>query len=103
VTLSANTSLREKGVKFIWTSESDERFQEMKYLLTNAPMLKIVYPKKHFLVCINYYKEGLGEVLLKQGHMIFYESIKLNENEVNYLTHDMELDAIVHALKMWRN
>ena len=40
---------------------------------------------------------------MQEGHVIFYESIKLNEYEVNYVTHDMELATIVHALKMWRH
>jgi hypothetical protein len=35
--------------------------------------------------------------------VISYESIKLNDNEVNYVTYDMELDSIMHALKMWRH
>jgi hypothetical protein len=40
---------------------------------------------------------------MQEGHLIFYESIKLNEHEVNYMTYNMELVSIVHALKMWRN
>jgi hypothetical protein len=75
----------------------------MKYLLTNAPVLKIADPNKDFLFCTYAYKEGLGGVLMQEGHVIFYESKKLNEHEVNYVTHDMELAAIVHALKMWRH
>jgi hypothetical protein len=75
----------------------------MKYLLTNATMLKIAYPNKDFLVCTDSFKEGLGGVLMQEGHVICYESRKLNEHEINYVTHDLELDAIVHALKMWRN
>jgi len=35
------TSFQKKGVKFLWSSECDERFQEMKFLLTKAPVLKI--------------------------------------------------------------
>jgi hypothetical protein len=46
-------SLHKKGVKLFWTSECEERFQEMKYLLTNAPVLKIADPNKDFLVCID--------------------------------------------------
>jgi hypothetical protein len=75
----------------------------MKYLLTNAPMLKIADPNKDFIVCTYACKKGLIGVLMQEGHVIFYESIKLNEHEVNYATHDMELATIVHALKMWRN
>ena len=35
--------------------------------------------------------------------MICYESRKSKEHEKNYATHDLELAAIVHALKMWRH
>jgi hypothetical protein len=75
----------------------------LKYLLTNEPVLKIADPEKDFLVCTDVCKEGLGGVLMKEGHVIWYESRKLNKNEVNYVTHDMELASIVHALKMWRH
>jgi hypothetical protein len=40
---------------------------------------------------------------MPEGHLISYESRKLNENEKCYVTHDLELVAIVHALKMWRH
>ena len=40
---------------------------------------------------------------MQEGKVICYESRKLNEHEVNYVTHDLELAAIVHALKMWRH
>jgi hypothetical protein len=75
----------------------------MKYLLTNAPVLKIADANKDFLVCIDACKEGLEGVLMQERNVICYESIKLNEHEVNYVTHDVELDAIVHALNMWRH
>jgi hypothetical protein len=95
------TSLQKKEVKFIWTSKCEERFQQLKFLLTNAPVLNIVDPNKEFLVCIDACKEGLEGVLMQEGHVICYKSIKLNEYEVNYVTHDVELAAIVHVLKMW--
>jgi hypothetical protein len=63
-------------------------------------VLKIVDPNKDFLVCTYACKEGLGGVLMQEGHVICYESRKLNENEINYVTHDLELAPIVHALKM---
>ena len=66
-------------------------------------MLKIVDPEDDFLMCIDAYKEGLGGVLMQGGSVIFYESQKLNEHEVNYVNHDLELASIVHALKMWRH
>lgn len=48
-------------------------------------------------------KEGLGGILTQEGHVIRYESQKLKEHENNYATHDLELAAIVHAMKMWRH
>ena len=60
---------------------------------------ELVCRKHNFLQ----HKEGLRGVLMQEGHVIFYESIKLNEHEINYVTHDLELAAIVHALKMWRH
>jgi hypothetical protein len=40
---------------------------------------------------------------MQEGHLINYESRKLNEHEQLYVTHDLELTTIIHALKMWRN
>jgi hypothetical protein len=97
------TALHKKGVKFLWTPKCEERFQSLKHLLTHAPVLKIVDPEADFLVCTDAYKEGLGGVLMQGGSVVCYESLKLNEHQVNYVNHDLELAAIVHALKMWRH
>jgi hypothetical protein len=66
-----------------------------------VPILKVADPDKDFIVCIDGIKEGLGGVLTREGHEIFYESQKLKERERNYVTHDLELEAVIHALKMW--
>jgi len=71
--------------------------------LTNAPVIKIADPNKEFVVCTNACKIGPSGVLVQEGQVICYESRKLNEHEKNYVTHDLELAAIIHALKMWRH
>jgi len=48
-------------------------------------------------------QEGLGGVLSQNGFVVCFESIKLKEHERLYATHDLELLAIVHALKKWRH
>ena len=63
--------------------------------------MKIVEPEKYFVVCIDACNQGLGGVLMQDNHMVCYESRKLKENGKNYDTHDLELAAILHALKMW--
>jgi hypothetical protein len=47
--------------------------------------------------------QGLGCVLMKDGHVIAYASEQLRKHKVNYLTHDLELAAVIHALKIWRH
>lgn len=47
--------------------------------------------------------EGLGRFIMQENHVVCYESCKFKEREKNCATHDLELAAIVHALKMWRN
>ena len=75
----------------------------MKNLLTSAPVLKVADPEKDFVVCTDACGQGLGGVLMQDNHAICYESRNLKEHEKNYATHDIELESIVHALKMWRN
>ena len=40
---------------------------------------------------------------MQDNHVVCYESRKLKDHEKNYATHDLELAAIVHDLKMWRH
>ena len=65
--------------------------------------MKVADPDKDFVVCTNACGQGLGGVLMQENHMICYESRKLKEHENKYATHDLELVAIVHALKMLRH
>ena len=52
------------------------------------------------MVCIDACGQGLGGVLMQDNHVVCYESRKLKDHDKNYATHDLELAAIVHALKM---
>jgi hypothetical protein len=45
----------------------------------------------------------LGCVLMQDGHVVAYDSRQLKKYEEKYLTHDSELGAVVHALKIWRH
>ena len=58
------TSLKKKRVKFIWSQKCEESFRLLKELLTRAPMLKIAYSEKDYVVCIDASLEGLGWVLM---------------------------------------
>nr|GEU99767.1 reverse transcriptase domain-containing protein [Tanacetum cinerariifolium] len=67
-------------------------FQVMPFGLTNAPAV--------FMDLMN---RGLGAVLMQNEKVIAYASRQLNISEKNYTTHDLELGAVVFALKMWRH
>jgi hypothetical protein len=62
------TSMKKKGIKFVWTFECEENFNFLKELLTSVPILNIVDPNESFVVCIDACKEGLGGVLTQNGH-----------------------------------
>jgi len=75
----------------------------LKDFLTNALALNIPDFDKVFVACTNSCKEGIDGDLLQEGRVVCYKSRKLNEHEKNYVTHDIELEAIIHALNMLRN
>jgi hypothetical protein len=81
----------------------EKSFQHLKKVLTSPPILRIADPNKDFIVCTDACKEGLGGVLNQNEFVIYYESRKLKEHERHYATHDLELAAIVHALRKWRH
>ena len=58
---------------------------------------------KEFVIYSDASHVGLGCVLIQDGKVIAYASRKLKPHEKNYLTHDLELAAIVFALKIWRH
>ena len=78
-------------------------FNALKEYLTNAPVLVVPNPIGDFMVYINAFLEGMGEVLMQDGRVITCESRKLKDHELNYPTHDLELAVVVHELLRWRN
>jgi hypothetical protein len=97
------TSLLEKGVDFSWTDEHQMAFEELKKRLTTAPVLTLPDQSKRFIVYCDASRDGLGCVLMQEGRVIAYASRQLRRHELNYPTHDLELAAVVHALKIWRH
>lgn len=97
------TSLQKKGKAFKWTLECQRSFEQLKHLLTTAPILSIADPHKDHVVCTDANKEGVGGVLMQEGKIIAYESRKLKEHEKKYSAYDLELAAVIHALKMWQH
>jgi hypothetical protein len=97
------TSLLEKGKKFKWDEACQKCFEELKEKLTTAPVLVMSDIHKGFDVYCDASHLGHGCVLMQEGKVIAYASRQLRKHEKNYPTHDLELAAIVHALKIWRH
>jgi hypothetical protein len=95
--------LLKKEEKFVWNAECDEVFQTLKKLLTASPVLAQSDITKLFDVYCDASGTGLGYVLMQEGHVIAYSSRQLCPHEEHYPTHDLELAAVVHALRTWRH
>lgn len=97
------TRLTRKTEKFEWTEKCEKSFQELKKRLITAPVLALPDGKGDFVIYSDASHKGLGCVLMQHGKVIAYASRQLKEYEIRYPTHDLELAAIVFALKIWRH
>ncbi|GJU05684.1 putative reverse transcriptase domain-containing protein [Tanacetum coccineum] len=97
------TKLTQKGVKFDWGDKQEATFQLLKQKLCSAPILALPEGSEDFIAYCDASKKGLGAVLMQREKVISYASRQLKIHEKNYTTHDLELGAVVFALKMWRH
>jgi hypothetical protein len=97
------TKLLKKDKQFEWMPAYEASFQELKKRLTT--MLIFVMPdmKKPFSIYCDASGQGLRCVLMQDGLLVAYASRQLRKHQVNYPNHDLELTAMVHALKIWRH
>jgi hypothetical protein len=94
------TELLEKDKKFEWMSACEASFQELKKRLTTALILVMPDMEKPFSIYCDASGQGLGCVLMQDGHVVAYASRQLRKHEMHYPTHDLELAAVVYALKI---
>jgi hypothetical protein len=97
------TALTKKNARFIWSGECEECFQELKQRLVSTPVLTLPKESDKFVIYSDASLQGLGCMLMQQGRVIAYASRQLKDHEKNYPMHDLELAAIVYALKIWRH
>ncbi|GJU58116.1 putative reverse transcriptase domain-containing protein [Tanacetum coccineum] len=97
------TKLTQKTKKFVWEKEQEEAFQTLKNKLCDAPILSLPEGSENFVVYCDASHKGLGCVLMQRDKVIAYASRQLKKHEKNYTTHDLELGAVVFALKIWRH
>ncbi|TXG50919.1 hypothetical protein EZV62_023443 [Acer yangbiense] len=90
----------EKELKEVhWDGPRDD---ERWLLLVSAPILTLPSSGGGYVIYSDASKKGLGCVLMQHGKVITYASRQLKTHEQNYPTHDLELAAVIFALKIWR-
>ena len=97
------TKLTRKDVKYDWVDACQQSFEELKGRLTSARVLALPNGRDGFVVYSDASWQSLGCVLMQNDREIAYASRQLKKHEENYPTHDLELAAVVFALKIWRH
>ena len=97
------TRLTRKEEPFLWSEACQKSFDELKRRLTSAPVLTLPSGQDGFAVYCDASRQGLGCVLMQNDKVIAYASRQLKKHEQNYPTHDLELAAVVFALRIWRH
>ena len=95
------TRLIRKEVKFEWNDPCEKAFWELKKRLTSALILIVSERGQRYKVYCDASKDGLGCILMQSGRVVAYGSRQLKTHEQSYPSHDMELVAVVLALKVW--
>ncbi|KAL0553666.1 hypothetical protein IC582_007567 [Cucumis melo] len=91
------------GRELLLFGACEDSFQNLKQKLVIAPVLTVPDGSGSFVIYSDASKKGLGCVLMQQGKVVAYASRQLKSHEQNYPTHDLELAAVVFALKIWRH
>nr|GEU46458.1 retrotransposable element Tf2 [Tanacetum cinerariifolium]GEV25795.1 retrotransposable element Tf2 [Tanacetum cinerariifolium] len=94
------TKLTQKNVKFDWSEKAEAAFQLLKQKMCSAPILALPKGSENFVVYCDASRKGLGVVLMQEKKVIGYASRQLKIHEKNYTTDDLELEAVVFALKI---
>ncbi|XP_073121549.1 uncharacterized protein [Henckelia pumila] len=97
------TQLTKKDVPFVWSSECEQSFDELRGRLNVAPVLALPSGTRGYVVYTDASLKGLGCVLKQNGHVIAYSSRQLKTHKGNYPVHDLGLAAIMLALKIWHH
>ena len=97
------TQLSQKMVKFEWDDKCEQNFQDFKNCLIFAPILILPTTRGEYVIFSDVLRYGLKCVLMQEDKVIVCASRQLKKHKVNYPTHDLELAAMVSALKIWRH
>ena len=87
----------------MWSDQCEQSFQKLKERLILAPILALPTSGKEFTIYSDASIQGLGCILMQDGKVIRYASRQLKLYKKKYLVYDLELAAVILALKLWRH
>ncbi|GJX74454.1 putative reverse transcriptase domain-containing protein [Tanacetum coccineum] len=90
-------------LKLLKEEELYTKFLKCEFWLSKCTDLALPEESENFVVYYDASHKGLGAILMQREKVIAYASRQLKVHEKNYTTHDLELGAVVFALKMWRH
>ena len=94
------TRLTQKNMKFVWSEAYENSFQLLNEKLTTTPVLTLPNRVGKFTMYCDTSRVGLGCALMQNGRVVAYASRQLKKHEQNYPTHDLEMAAVIFALKI---
>ncbi|GKC31503.1 putative reverse transcriptase domain-containing protein, partial [Tanacetum coccineum] len=97
------TLLTQKNQQYKWGEKQEKAFRTLNDNFCNAPIVLLPNGVEDFVVYCDASNQGLGCVLMQIDKVITYASRQFKIHEKNYTTHDLELGAVVFALKNWRH
>ncbi|GKE27842.1 putative reverse transcriptase domain-containing protein [Tanacetum coccineum] len=97
------TELTQKNKKYIRGEYQESAFQLLKHKVCEALILVLPEGNDDYVIYCDASLQGQGAVLMQKEKVIAYASRQLKSHEENYTTHDLELRAVVFALKIWRH
>ena len=86
-----------------WSEEADKAFNQLKWAMTKAPVLVIPDYNQEFVVETNASGNGIGAVLMQQGHPIAFISKALSPKHQSLSVYDKEMFAVLFAVKKWHH
>ncbi|RVW71683.1 Transposon Ty3-I Gag-Pol polyprotein [Vitis vinifera] len=96
------TDLLKKDI-FHWTEGSNQAFMALKQAMITAPVLALPNFSKEFIIETDASGQGIGAVLMQEGHPIAYISKALSDRFQTLSTYEKEMLAILMAIKKWES